>query len=84
MIQIKLIGMFMISYYTKVHLSMCNGSCVVSTKQNMNVNIQAAAMFVLFDKNGLIKIVHPLKIYQYIKFHVPTLTGASFTSTSEV
>jgi hypothetical protein len=26
MIQIKLIGMFMISYYTKVHLSKCNGS----------------------------------------------------------
>jgi hypothetical protein len=26
MIQIKLIGMFMISYKTKVHLSKCNGS----------------------------------------------------------
>jgi hypothetical protein len=26
MIQIKLIGMSMISYYTKVHLSKCNGS----------------------------------------------------------
>jgi hypothetical protein len=26
MIQIKLIGMSMISYYTKVHLSNCNGS----------------------------------------------------------
>jgi hypothetical protein len=46
MIQIKLIGMFMISYYTKVHLSSCNGSLVVSTKQTMNFNIQMAAMFV--------------------------------------
>jgi hypothetical protein len=47
----------MISYYTKVHLSKCNGSWVVSTKQNTNFNIKTAAMFVffVFDKNGLIK-----------------------------
>jgi hypothetical protein len=47
----------MISYYTKVHLSKCNGSWVVSTKQTVNFNIQMAAMFVffVFDKNGLIK-----------------------------
>jgi hypothetical protein len=38
----------MISYYTKVHLSECNGLWVVSTKQNMNFNIQTAAMFVFF------------------------------------
>jgi hypothetical protein len=57
MIQIKLIGMSMISYYTKVHLSKCDGSWVVSTKQTMNFNIQMAAIFVffVFDKNGLIK-----------------------------
>jgi hypothetical protein len=86
MIQIKLIGMSMISYRTKVHLSKCNGSWVVSTKLTMNFNIQMAAMFVffVFDKNGLIKIVYPLKIYQYTKFHGPTLTGASFAYTSEV
>jgi hypothetical protein len=72
----------MISYYTKVHLFKCSGSWIVSTKQNMNFNIQTAAMFVffVFDKNGLIK----MKIYQYTKFHGPTLTGASFASTSEV
>jgi hypothetical protein len=47
----------MISYDTKVHLSKCNGSWVISTKQTMNFNIQTAAMFVffVFDKNGLIK-----------------------------
>jgi hypothetical protein len=57
MIQIKLVGMSMISYYTKVHLSKCNGSWGISTKQTMNFNIQTAAMFVffVFDKNGLIK-----------------------------
>jgi hypothetical protein len=47
--------MFMISYKTKVHLSKCNGSRIVSTKQTMNFNIQLAAMF-FFDKNGLIKL----------------------------
>jgi hypothetical protein len=56
MIQIKLIGMSMISYCTKGHLSKCNGSWVVSTEQTMNFNIQTAAMFVFFFyKNGLIK-----------------------------
>jgi hypothetical protein len=50
--------MSMISYYTKVHLSKRNGSWVVSTKQNINFNIQTANMFIfsfVFDKNGLIK-----------------------------
>jgi hypothetical protein len=57
MIQIKLVGMSMISYYTNVHLSKCNGLRVVSTRQTMNFNIQTAAMFVffVFGKNGLIK-----------------------------
>jgi hypothetical protein len=57
MIQIKLVGMSMIFYNTKAHLSKCNGSWVVSTKQTMNFNIQLAAMFAFFvaDKNGLIK-----------------------------
>jgi hypothetical protein len=47
----------MIFYYTKVNLSKCNGSWIVSTKQNMNFNIQTTAMFVFFvlDKNGLTK-----------------------------
>jgi hypothetical protein len=75
----------MISYYTKVHLSKCNGSWVVSKKQNMNFNIQTAAMFVFFlTKMILLKVVHPLKVYQYTKYHGPMLTGASFASTSEV
>jgi folylpolyglutamate synthase/dihydropteroate synthase len=57
MIQTKLIDMFMISYYTKVHLSKCIGSWVVSTKQTMNFNIQTTAMFVffVFDQTGHIK-----------------------------
>jgi hypothetical protein len=52
----------------------------------MNCNIQTAAMFVFLflTKMALLKVVHPLKIYQYTKFHGPTLTGASFASTSEV
>jgi hypothetical protein len=75
----------MISYNTKVHLSKCIGSWVVSTKQNTNFNIQMAAMFVFFlTKMVLLKVVYPFKIYQYTKFCGPTLAGASFASTSEV
>jgi hypothetical protein len=76
----------MIAYFSEVQLSKCNGSWVVSTKQTMNFKIQTAAMFVffVFDKNGLLKVIHCLKIYQYTKLHGPTLTGASFASTSEV
>jgi hypothetical protein len=87
MIQIKLVGMSLISYYTKVHLSKWNGSWVVSTKQTINLNIQTAAMFVffVFDKNGLIKSCSSFEdISVFLKFHGPTLTGASFASTSEV
>jgi hypothetical protein len=51
----------------------------------MNFNIQTAAMFFFFiTKMVLLKVVHPLEIHQYTKFHGPTLTGASFASTSEV
>jgi hypothetical protein len=41
-------------------------------------------VFFVFDKNVLLKVVHPLKIYQYTKLHGRTLTAASFASTSEV
>jgi hypothetical protein len=64
----------MISYYTKVHLSKCNGSWVVSTK-TMNFNIQTAAMlvFFVFDKNGLIKrcsFFEDLSVYKISWSHV--------------
>jgi hypothetical protein len=72
----------MISYCTKVHLAKCNGSWVVSTKQNMNFNILMFVFFV-FDKNGLIKSCSSFED-QYTKFHGLMLTGASFVSTSEV
>jgi hypothetical protein len=73
----------MISYYTKVHLSKCNGSWVVSTKQTMNFNIRHIRIF-CFWQNDVIKVVYPLKFYHYTKFHGPTLNGVSFASTSEV
>jgi hypothetical protein len=76
----------MISYCTKVNLSKCNGSWVVSTKQTMYFNIQTAAMFVLFIfyKNGLIKSCSSFEDLSVYKISCPTLTGASFASTSEV
>jgi hypothetical protein len=52
----------------------------------MNFDSQTAAMFVFsfLTKIVALKVVHLLKIYQYTKFHGPTLTGASFASTSDV
>jgi hypothetical protein len=41
-------------------------------------------VFFVFEKMVKLKVVYPLKIYQCIKFHGPTLTGANFASTSEV
>jgi hypothetical protein len=75
MIQIKLVGMSMIIYFPKVHLSKCNGSWVASTKQTMNFNIQLAAMFVffVFDKNCLIKSCssfEDLSVYKIACSHV--------------
>jgi hypothetical protein len=75
MIQIELVGMSMIFYYTKVHLSLCNGSWAVSTKQTMNFNIQLATMFVIFvfDKNCLTKICssfEDLSVYKISCSHV--------------
>jgi hypothetical protein len=71
----KTFGMSMISYFCKVHLSKCNGSWVVSTKQTMNFDIQTAAMFVffLFDQNGLIKSCssfEDLSVYKISCSHV--------------
>jgi hypothetical protein len=31
----------------------------------------------IFTSSALLKVVHPLKIYQYTKLHGPRLTGAS-------
>jgi hypothetical protein len=75
MIQIKLIGMSMISYYTKVHLSKWNGSWVVPTKQTTNFNIQTAAMFAffIFDKDVFIKSCssfEDLSVYKISWSHV--------------
>jgi hypothetical protein len=50
----------------------------------LNVNLLLCSHFSLFAKAVSLKVVHPLKIYQTTKFHDPTLTGASFISTSKV
>jgi hypothetical protein len=43
-------------------------------------------MLVIFvlAKVILLKVAHPLKIYQKTNFHGPTLSGAGSASTSEV
>jgi hypothetical protein len=86
MIQRTLVGMSMNFYHTILHLSKCNSPWVVSIKKNVNFNLQPHAMFVflVFSQVVLLKVIHPLKIYQHTKCHSRRLTGASFTSTSEV
>jgi hypothetical protein len=55
--KIKILGMSMIFYNTRLHLTNCNGPWVVSKKQNNKFNFQPAATFIffIFHKNGLIK-----------------------------
>jgi hypothetical protein len=59
---------------------------LVSIKQNVNFKFQLSAMFVflVFRKVVLLIVVHPLNTYRNTKIHGPTLTGVSFTFTSEV
>jgi hypothetical protein len=59
----------------QVHLSKCNGSWVISTKQTMNFNIQTAVMivFFVFDKNNIIKscsFFEDLSVYKISRYHV--------------
>jgi hypothetical protein len=78
MIQIQTVRMFTIFDGTKLHLSECNGSWVVSTELNMNFYIQPSSMFAFsaFRKNGLMKscsYVEDLSAYKICH----TLTGAN-------
>jgi hypothetical protein len=56
-IQIKLVGMPITIYYTKLRLSTYYGSRVVSIKQNVNCKSQPHAMYALFvfRKSGHVK-----------------------------
>jgi hypothetical protein len=49
MIQIKLVGTAMIIQRTKLNLPMCNGTCVLSIKYNVNFKFQLSAMLVILD-----------------------------------
>jgi hypothetical protein len=47
-IQIKLLGMPMVSHYTKFRLSTCNTSWAISVKRKVNFNIQPPSMLLFF------------------------------------
>jgi hypothetical protein len=81
MIKIKLVDMPTIFYPSKLYLSNCHGSWVVSIKRNMKLNFQSPSTFVLLllKKTVISKFVYPLKVYQHTKLHSPTLAGASFS-----
>jgi hypothetical protein len=76
----------MIFHCTKLCLCNSSGSWVVSIKQNVNFKFQPPTVFVLLvsRKSDLLKVVHPLKIYQNKKFHGPMLTGEHFAHISKV
>jgi hypothetical protein len=60
-IWIRLVGTFMIFHCTKLRLSKCNSSWVVSIKQTVNFKFQPPVMFVFVvsHKSGLIKSCWP-------------------------
>jgi hypothetical protein len=76
----------MTSYFTKLYLSKCNVSRVVSINKIFYFNCPSFSTLVIlaFTKISALKIVHALKIYQHKKFRSPTLPRANFTTTSEV
>jgi hypothetical protein len=76
----------MISYYPKF---ICLSATLHELSPQNELRIltfkRPPCSYLLFlTKMVSLKVVHPLKIYQYTKFHVPTLIGASFVSISEV
>jgi hypothetical protein len=80
MIQIQTVRMFTIFYCTKLHLSECNGSWVVSTELNMNFlysTVFHVRSFGFSQKMVLWKVfsyVEDLSVYKICH----TLTGANF------
>jgi hypothetical protein len=84
MIQIKLVGMFIIfTVLNFICLSAMIHELVFSIKDNVNFNFQPSVMFVLLvsQKMVFLKLVHPLKTYKHTKCHGPMLTGTSFASS---
>jgi hypothetical protein len=74
-IQVKLVGMSKNFHCTKLHLYKCNGSWVVSIRQNMNFNFQLPSPFVFLvsQENGLIKSwssFEDLSAYKTVWSHV--------------
>jgi hypothetical protein len=86
MIEIKLVGMSMTFDYNKLNLSVCSGSCVVFTRQNINFNflMPSTFVFLVFHKNGHNKSSSSFEDISAYKSYGITLTGSSFASTSLV
>jgi hypothetical protein len=59
-------------------------SCLHKTKYEFTFKRPPCSYFLFLTKMVSLKVVHSLKGYHYTKSHGPTLTGASFASTSEV
>jgi hypothetical protein len=77
----KLLGVFMIFYCTKLNLSKCNGSQVVSIKQNMKFGGVCIFASLGFHKNDLIRSCSSTENLSAYK--IVWSRGASFVSVSE-
>jgi hypothetical protein len=86
MIQIKLVGMSMNFCKTKVHLYIFAviHTALLNDVRQVDRLVLSRTSCLFLTKTVSLKVVHPLKIYHYTKFHVPTLIDASFVSISEV
>jgi hypothetical protein len=53
-------------------------NCLIKQDINFDYQLPSTFVFLVSNKNVLSKLAHPLKVYQRIKFHGPTLTAVKF------
>jgi len=74
-IQVKPVGTPMVFHCKRLRLSEWNGSWLAARIQNVNFGFQQPPCSLSIAKATSLKVVHPLKICQNIKFHGPRLAG---------
>jgi hypothetical protein len=74
-IQVKPVGTPVVFHCKRLRLSEWSGSWLAARTQNVNFVFQQPPCSLSFAKATSLKVVHPLKICQNIKFHGPRLAG---------
>jgi hypothetical protein len=73
--QVKPVGMAKVFHCRRLRLSEWNESLLAARIQNINFGFQKPPCSLSIAKATSLKVVHPLKISQNIKFHGPRLAG---------